>query len=82
MWLDFGRYCQRASTDTIHWSLRTTARNNMEPFEVKYRCGEFFALDRGTGSTTVHLQKSTDTIHWETPGNLKTLGQCVGVTSL
>ena len=70
MWLDFGRYCQRASTDTIHWSLRTTARSNMEPFEVKYRCGEFFALDRDTSSTCVHLQKSTDTIHWETPGNL------------
>ena len=70
VWLDFGRYSQRSSTDTIHWSLRTTARSNMEPFEVKFRCGEFFALDRDTGSANVHLQKSTDTIHWETPGNL------------
>ena len=70
MWLDFGVYCQRASTDTIHWSLRTTAKCDMTPFEVKYRCGEFFALDRDSGLNTIHLQKSTDTIHWETPGNL------------
>jgi len=70
VWLDFATGAPRSSTDTIHWTLRTTQQNSFYAFNVKFRCGEFFAVDRRSGSTDIHLQKSTDTIHWEGPGNI------------
>ena len=70
VWLDFATGSPRSSTDTIHWTLRTTQQNSFYAFNVKFICGEFFAVDRRAGSTDIHLQKSTDTIHWEGPGNI------------
>ena len=65
----------QTSTDAIHWTLRTFGQSWGCTFSTRYIDGEYFVADR-SGSYSM-LSKSTDAIHWEGSGELKTSrGSC------
>jgi hypothetical protein len=67
-----------ASTDSIHWVLRTIANSNDSNCFCKAGCGSLKYLNDHwyllNGGNQKSLQVSTDSIHW----TLRTLGNCGG----